>query len=243
MASEIVDLGGGYKALQNSTYRFGVDSVLLSDYAAKHALAGASVCDLCAGCGIVGILMYAKAGPFRLTGIELDEGRAALMQENYKLNGIDENASAVTADARNLPSSMGSSFDLIATNPPYYKYGSGILPKGRSEAMARFETELTLSELLKAAKQILKPNGRLIVSYSASRFDELVGLLPEFAFGARSARFVYPKPGHNASFILLHAQKGAKAGSFVIEEPIYVMERNGEYTIEINEIYNRKGRA
>ena len=65
----------GYQIIQNpSRFCFGMDAVLLSDWAVVHK--GDQVVDLGTGTGIIPILLEAKSPPARFYGLEIQEEMA-----------------------------------------------------------------------------------------------------------------------------------------------------------------------
>ena len=60
----------------DNTHRFGTDAFLLEHFAAVRGID--TVCDLCAGCGIIGLLMLRRERPPRsVTAVELCRGSYA----------------------------------------------------------------------------------------------------------------------------------------------------------------------
>ncbi|MBR5868472.1 MAG: 50S ribosomal protein L11 methyltransferase [Clostridia bacterium] len=67
--------------------RFGTDSILLSDFAARKLRSGMRVMDLCTGCGIVALLLAARR-PLSVLGVEIDPTAAAVAKNNGEHNHI-----------------------------------------------------------------------------------------------------------------------------------------------------------
>ena len=75
----------GLRLIQKkSGFRFGVDAVLLSDFAnvkKKHR-----VLDLCTGTGIVPFLIYGKYSPKEVWGVEIQEEMVEMANRSSQLN-------------------------------------------------------------------------------------------------------------------------------------------------------------
>lgn len=82
-------------------------------------LAGASVLDLFAGSGSLGIEALSR-GAASATFVERHERTARILEENIELCGMGERATVVTADVQvALGSPAGAPFDVALLDPPY----------------------------------------------------------------------------------------------------------------------------
>ena len=62
---QIDTLKNGYKIIQDSeSFQFGIDAILLADFAAKEIKEGNSIIDLGTGTGIIPLLMGKRAEKF-----------------------------------------------------------------------------------------------------------------------------------------------------------------------------------
>ena len=80
----------GLKIIQNTEgFCFGIDSVLLADFA-KEIKRDSKVIDLGTGTGIIGILLCAKTEISRMVGVEIQEEVYDIAKRNVKLNKLEE---------------------------------------------------------------------------------------------------------------------------------------------------------
>ncbi len=224
-------------------YRFSIDPILLSDFAAVPR--GGRIADIGAGCGIVGLLLASKDATASLSLVELQPRLAALCQRNAQENSLSERTTIVQGDIRSpaLRSQLaGASFDLVASCPPYYVLGRGGVNPTDEEAIARHEVHLPLSDLVRAARRLLRPRGRFAVVYPTPRLPELFVALAEQRLTPTRLRIVHPYADEPGQRVLLEAQKGAKS-SLVIDPPLYLRTRaqpspggGGDYTAEAKRI-------
>ena len=78
----------GYRIIQNpSRFCFGMDAVLLSDWAVVRR--GDRVVDLGTGTGIIPILLEAKSPPAQLYGLEIQEEMADMARRSVALNQLE----------------------------------------------------------------------------------------------------------------------------------------------------------
>ena len=117
------------KIIQNPEwFCFGVDSVLLTEFA-RDIKRNSRIIDLGTGTGILSILMSKKVNAQKIVGVELQEDVAEMATRSVKINGLENIISIVRSDLKDLEFE-NNSFDVVITNPPYKKAGTGILQSG-----------------------------------------------------------------------------------------------------------------
>ena len=108
------------KIIQNKNgFCFGMDSVLLSDFA-KNIKPNTKVIDLGTGTGILPILLSAKTKASKIVGIEIQEDVANMANRSVELNNLQNRLEIICENIKNLKNVYETnSFDAIVTNPPY----------------------------------------------------------------------------------------------------------------------------
>ncbi|MBP1758476.1 MAG: O-methyltransferase [Firmicutes bacterium] len=112
---------GQFTLLQSSAcFKLGRDSVLLSRFATLKR--GWRVCDL--GCGVGSLLLLLSERERELVrfGIEIDAAAADLARRNLAENGLEGDIRTGDLRERDLLPSDG--FQLVISNPPYFRGGS-----------------------------------------------------------------------------------------------------------------------
>ena len=98
-------------------FKFGVDAVLLSDFAnvkKKH-----KVIDLCTGTGIIPFLLYGKYNPSSIKGIEIQEDMVEMANRSVELNKIN-NIEFIHSDLKDIKFLKTlEKADVVTVNPPY----------------------------------------------------------------------------------------------------------------------------
>ena len=80
----------GLKIIQNKNgFCFGIDSVLLSDFA-KEIRRNSNILDMGTGTGILGILLSARTQDTKITGVEIQPEVAQMAQRSVQLNHLEE---------------------------------------------------------------------------------------------------------------------------------------------------------
>lgn len=143
----------------------------------------------------------------------------------------------VGADVRARSAVEEHAFDLVATNPPFRRLGTGNLPPLSEMALAHHEVTLSLGEWLDVAARALRPAGRLATVFPFDRWDDLQrGIEARGLFVVRS-RLVVPREGGTPGRILVEARAGH--GETASEAPLVVHDSGG-YTAEVRRMLGEK---
>lgn len=228
----------GLRLIQKqSGFRFGVDAVLLSDFAnvkRKHR-----VLDLCTGTGIVPFLVYGKYSPKEVWGVEVQEDMVEMAGRSSLLNNTDEIVRFKCADLndKSLVSELGR-FDVVTVNPPYKLNNAGILNPNDKLAIARHEILCTLEDVIVSARRLLADNGRIFIVHRPERLADIFGLMRKYNIEPKRVKMVHPNAKKAPNIVLVEGQRDG--GSFLKwEDPLYVYDENGNYSEEIDKIYGR----
>lgn len=235
------DLGcGGLRIIQNpSWFCFGVDAVLLANFAAQSIKKDAEVLDFCCGNGIVPILLSHKSLAKTLTGIEIQAPVAKMAQRSVCLNGIENKVSIVCGDLKRGGEIFGkASFDNITCNPPYKENPGGLKNKSDIITAARHEIFCSLEDIIENAATLLKVGGKLSMVHRPERLADIFCLMRKYKIEPKRLRFVHPSPQKTANMILVEGTRGGRPKLF-LDPPLCIHDENGNYTDEINEIYER----
>lgn len=232
------DLQNGYMLIQkNNTFKFGVDAVLLADFAqvkrTEHVL------ELGTGTGIIPILLHAKKQPASITALEIQPDMADMAKRSIKYNKLEGRISILHMDLKEAPQRLGKAkYDCVVTNPPYVKKEAGINNPAETKAIARFEIACTLQDVLTAAKELLQPGGKLFMVHRADRLVDIVFEMRNQGLEPKRIRFVHSNIGKRPHLVLIEGTRGGRP-ELKFMDPLYIYDDNGEYTEEIHRIYGR----
>lgn len=222
---------------KKSGFRFGVDAVLLSDFANvknKHR-----VLDLCTGTGIIPFLIYGKYKPKEVWGVEIQEEMVEMANRSSQLNTTEELVRFKCADLKDkkLVDEIGR-FDVITVNPPYKLNNAGILNPNDKLAIARHEILCTLEDVIVASRRLLADNGRMFIVHRPERLADIFGLMRKYNIEPKRVKMIHPNTKKAPNIVLVEGQRDG--GSFLKwDDPLYVYDENGKYTKEIDKIYGR----
>lgn len=233
----IDDLGRkGYRIIQNrDKFCFGIDAVLLSDFA--RAKKGERVLDIGTGTGIVPILMEARYPLGTYTGLDIQKESIEMASRSVALNGLSHKINMVTGDIKEAVNMFGTaSFQVITTNPPYMTGSHGLVNPQEPKAIARHEICCTLEDILKNSARLLKEHGRFYMVHRPFRLAEILSGCVKYRLEPKRIRFVHSYVDKEPSMVLIEALKGGNS-RVKVEPPLIVYKEVNVYTDEILKIY------
>jgi len=230
-----------YKGLQliqkKGGFCFGVDAVLLSHFA--QVAKNSAVIDLGTGTGIVAILLAAKKEPRKVTGLEIQAEMAEMAARSVKLNELEGKVEIVQGDIKEAVKLFGaSSFDAVVSNPPYMGQGGGLLNPADTKAISRHEILCTLDDVVLSAAKLLRPGGKFFMVHRPQRLADIICLMRDHAIEPKLLRLIHPSPGKKPNLLLISGTRNGKP-ELKVQEPLYIYNSEGNYSREINEIYDR----
>lgn len=227
------------KIIQNRKgFCFGMDSVLLSDFA-KEIKHHAKVLDLGTGTGIISILLCGKTDLEKVIGIEIQKEVADMASRTIQLNDLQDKFEVIHENILNLNHIyQNQSFDVIVTNPPYKKKNTGIMNEKEEKIISRHEITADLEGFIKISKDLLKDNGEFYMVHRPERLVDILSLMRKYKIEPKILRFVYSDQNKEPKLILIKGVKNAKP-FLKVEKNLYIYDENGKYTEEILKIYHK----
>lgn len=203
----------------DKSYSFGVDSIILGDFARmknnKVAL------DIGAGSGVLSFLINYRYKLEKVIAVEIQKEKASLLRENIKLNDI-KNIELINEDL-NKVSIKENTIDYIITNPPYYKITDNIGNKDEEFLISRQEKFLKLCDIFAFANKALKDKAKLFMIHKPERMVEIFKQSGNLK--AKRIRFVHSRAYDKPQFILIEFVKNARDG-LKIEDPLIIYDKD-----------------
>ena len=228
------------KIIQNKNgFCFGIDSVLLSDFA-KNIRHNSKVIDLGTGTGIISILLSGKTIGTSFVGVEIQKEVAEMAKRSIELNKLEKRIQIVNENIIDFKEKYESkSFDSVVTNPPYKKINTGIQNEENKKLISRHEITAKLEDFIQISSYLLKDGGEFYMIHKPERLVDIFTIMRKEKIEPKQIRFVYPNKNKQANLVLI---KGVKGGNSFLkfENNLYVYNEDGTYTEEIMKIYNKK---
>jgi tRNA1Val (adenine37-N6)-methyltransferase len=228
--------GGRLKILQKKRgYRFSLDALLLAHFADPRPMD--RIIELGTGCGIIPMILTLRHKAEKVIGVEIQPSLADLARRNVDLNRLSTRIKIREKDLKNLRGkSWQGTFDLVLSNPPYRKVGSGRVNPRMEKALARHEIQATLEDILLAAHYLLKGKGRLIMIYPASRAADLIHEMRKYHLEPKRLQFIHSHLKDEARLLLVEALKEGRAQVQILP-PFFLYASAGEYTSQAQELF------
>lgn len=233
------DLQNGYHLIQKKDgFRFGVDAVLLADFA--NIKSNSKVIDMGTGTGIIPILLYARNKPKSIIGIEIQSDMAEMAERSILYNKLEDSIEIRNMDLKEASSILGKSeFDVVVSNPPYVAQKAGINNPDMKKAVARFELMCTLEDVVQSAKSLLKSGGKFFMVHRSDRLVDIIYTMRNLGMEPKRIRFVHSAYNKKPHLVLIEGVRGGKA-ELKFMDPLYIYDEKGNYTDEIYRIYGRE---
>ena len=181
-----------------STQRVGTDAMLLGAWTDPQN--AESILDIGTGCGVLA-LMLAQKSSATIDAIDIDKQSVEQAACNFQNSPWKDRMNAIHRSWQTFHENTRNRYDLIITNPPYFSQSlkSPVFRKN----LARHNSSLTWSEILRGADRIMTLKGRLSLILPN---DELISTIQPALDGKlflRRETLVLPKPSGKANRVLL----------------------------------------
>ncbi len=203
-------MDGRLKLIQSKDgYRFSIDAILLAEFVTIRQ--GDVVVDLGTGCGVIPLILLLTKYVGYAFGLEIQEELAGQAARNVLLNGFDDKMRVVLGDIKNPPIAEESA-DVVTCNPPYRQIKSGRINPDPRRAIARHEIMVSIDDILRAARSVLRKKGRLALIYSSVRLADILVRMRRFNLEPKKIQIIYPDLNSGAKLVLVEAILGGRPG-------------------------------
>jgi len=151
--------------------KVGTDALLLGSW--SNVENAEWIADIGTGSGIVALMAAQRAPSAHIVGVELELNATVQAQENFASSPFAKRMKALHASAQDFaadPSIQGS-FDVVLSNPPFFKDKPKSPHPERN--LARHDESLPIADLLDVASKLLKDGGQLQLVWPLERSKEM----------------------------------------------------------------------
>ncbi len=243
MTERIDNIGFGELQLiqEPSEFCYGVDAVILADFAARHATSPINrAMDLGTGTGVIPLILSYKTEAEMIAGLEIQEGSYQRAVRNAELNGLSHRICFYKGDVKTAAKDelrhLAGKMDTVTSNPPYMEKTGGLKCANDAKSIARHETTAGLEDFMACAAAFLKPKGDFFMVHRPSRLADICCFARKYGLEPKDLCFVSPDIRKAPNIILVHCVKGA-GRQLRILDPLYVYNEDGTYTDKLRECY------
>lgn len=197
-------------------YRAGVDAVLLAATVRAGPEGPATLLDLGAGAGTVGLCAARRLAHVNVVLLERDPALARLAAENAAANGLATRVRAVSASTASSATDLAAlglaqeTFDLCLANPPFHDEDAGTSARDALKAASHAMPPSALEEWARFMARMVKPGGRATLIHKADALPRILEVMTP-RFGALIIFPVFPRAGEAAIRVIVSGIKGSKA--------------------------------
>ena len=227
------------KIYQNDDwFKFSLESVLLPNFVSINP-STKNILDLCTGNAPIPLILSTRTKA-HITGVEIQKDIYDLACKTIKINQLESQIEIINDDILNIKDQYESDyFDIITVNPPYFKISEGsIKNQDIHKTIARHEYKITIEDIIKISRKLLKNNGKLALVHRTERFFEIIELLKQANLTPKKIQFIHPKPNTESNLFMIEAVKNGRDGATFLN-PLYIHNDDGSYRDEILEIFQR----
>ncbi len=226
---------GGLRLLKtDKVFPVTMDSVVLS-YFVRPAR-GKKFLDLGSGSGIISLLLLSHYPSLTATMAEVSAEAAEISRQNLILNGFESRGRVLCTDLRLLHQRDVGLFDIVVTNPPYFKTSGTMSPKPLNSS-ARLEKNCSLEEVCQKASSLLHTGGRFYMVYPVHRMAEAICTLSGLSLEPKRLRLITARPEQEPSVFLIECIKLGRP-SLRVEPTLVLLDEKGGDSREIKEMYH-----
>lgn len=211
----------------NSAMKVGTDAMLLGSLASNND--PVSILDIGTGTGVVALMLSQRYPGANVKAVEIDELAGEEARSNFNNSPFKERLSLEVVDF--LDFQTDERFDLIVSNPPFFK--DSLLSPVEQRSKARHAYSLPPEQFLQNVSELLSDTGRvevIIPSVLGMEWIEIAGAIGLFA---NRMIWVCGKEGEGPIRLVLSLSKNF---SELEEINFTVRDLNSKYTVEYIEL-------
>ena len=195
-------------------HKLGTDSVLLAKFV--NVKKNLKICDLGVGQGGLSLLLFIKESNLEIHGVEIEPETARIAEYNMQISGFSDKFTLHICDMRELEKDMYNKFDMVVSNPPYFKNGCGKQSKTSERDFARLDCQCSALELCKTASKLLKSGGDFYLVYRSDRICDIISSMRKCKIEPKKIQFVYGNAETNSKIVLIYGKKCGGEGACIL---------------------------
>lgn len=228
------------RTMSNSYFRFrrftinqdrcamkvGTDGVLLGAWAlGKNP---GRILDVGTGTGLVALMMAQRFPASEVLALEIDHDAALQAAENAADSDFDSRVKVREQDYLDYEDETG--FDLIVSNPPYFK--DSLEAPERSRFLARQGEGLGFASLLERSRSLLRPAGFLALIAPYDQMEPILSRAFLLGYGLSRRLIVRSTPRKDPARVLLEFSR--EGGTLLEDELLTLHDEDGTRSMQFD---------
>jgi tRNA1Val (adenine37-N6)-methyltransferase len=205
------------------------DGVLLGAWADADNIS--RVLDVGTGSGLIA-LMIAQRSEAVIDAVEIDPPAALQACENAGHSPWKKRIHVHTGSFQDFTILFGKKYDLIVSNPPFFR--NALKPGDKRRSKARHDLSLTYEELLKGVASLLAPQGKFCVIMPYQEKDGFAELASIYRLYCHRFTVVKTTPGAVFSRVLMSFGPVLSGAPFRTE--LTIRKADGSYSEDYGEL-------
>lgn len=210
--------------------KVGTDGVLLGAWA-NLPEKGSSVLDVGAGTGLLSLMLTQRFPNAQICAVEIENSSCKQAKENFTNSSWGNRMVLHEISYQDFIFKSKNKFDLVISNPPYFKESLKIQNGARS--LARHQDTLSLEELISGVCKLLNPGGLFSLILPFDQKNKCLKLAEEAGLFPQRILNISPKTGYSYIRTLLEFSFNKKE----YQEDELSIELNGRH--EYSEEYKK----
>ena len=210
-------------------YRIPIDPIILAAFVENSK--AKKILDVGCGAGTISLILKYENPKAEIMALDVDSENCEICRLNSVKNSLPLNViDADLAEIEKISSLKNVFFDLIVTNPPYFKEDSSRVSPEKK--LSKFET-MPLNDWISLCLKKLSPRGTFAIIHDAARIDDIIFALKNFRepIGAIEIFPIYSRRNDVAKRIIVRCKKNSKKSPQIFP-PLIVHDEDGKYSSE-----------
>ncbi len=198
--------------------KVGTDGVLLGAWTDVENTS--NILDIGTGSGLIA-LMLAQRSKANITAIDIDKNAVIQAKINAENSQWANRIKVIESDLMEFSNSTNQQFDLIVSNPPYFK--NSLETPELARTIARHATTDFHNQIIISSLKLLSDNGKLCLILPISEGNECIRFAQSNGLNCSKKITVYPKFNSDAKRLLIELSKQETTcfeSEITIESPV-----------------------
>ncbi|MEI6880280.1 MAG: methyltransferase [Bacteroidota bacterium] len=208
--------------------KLGADSVLLGCF--TNVEGAERILDIGTGTGILALMMAQKSNA-QIDAVEIDQEAFKQAEQNANESIWNDRIRIHHSAIQNFSST--NKYDLIISNPPYYRNAKNMGIENEKRALARHDKDLSFEDLCKEAYRLMKNEGMFWLILPHQEGLEFIQIAKQHNLQLLHLINIKPKPEKELNRLILAFGKSNKT---YLESTFTIYQSNGIATDEYVEL-------